>query len=376
MSRQRLVHVIRKEFTRIRRDPATMRLLIVAPLLQLMLFGYAATNDVRNVQVGIFDGDRTPESRLLIQEIGHSFYFRVLPEVQDPRQLESLLEHGTAQLAINIPPEFARTMARGATAQVGLLVDGSDANTAGLATGYLTGLLAQRGLNWQMEALRRQGETGSQVPSVTPVPRIWYNAELKSANFMVPGVFGMILLVITINLAGLSVVRERENGTLEQLMVTPLRNSELILGKMIPFGVIAFMESGLIVLLALFWFHVPFRGSFVLLFAMAAIFLICNLALGMAISVISRTQQEAQILSFLLIMPSVLLSGFMFPIQNMPQAVQCLTYFIPFRYFLEIVRALFLKGVGVAILWPQMLALTFFAVALSSVAVAAMRRRL
>lgn len=376
MDRQRLVHVIRKEFTRIRRDPATMRLLIVAPLLQLMLFGYAATNDVKDVQVAIYDGDHTAESRLLIQEVGHSYYFRVLPEVADPRQLGDLLQNGTAQLAINIPPQFARTMARGQTAQVGLLVDGSDANTAGLAAAYLTGLLAQRDLNWQVDTLHRQGAAGDQFPSVTPVPRIWYNAELKSAYFMVPGVFGMILLVITINLAGLSVVRERENGTLEQLMVTPLRSSELILGKMLPFAVIAFMESGLIVLLALYWFHVPFRGSFVLLFAMAAVFLVSNLALGMTISVFSRTQQEAQILSFLLIMPSVLLSGFMFPIQNMPPSIQILTHAIPFRYFLEIVRALFLKGVGVAILWPQMLALTFFAVALSAVSMAAMRRRL
>lgn len=376
MNRHRLVHVIRKELTRIRRDPATMRLLIVAPLLQLMLYGYAATNDVKDVQVAIYDGDRTAESRLLIQEVEHSYYFHVLPQVSDPRQLGDLLQRGRAQLAINIPPEFARTMARGQTAQVGLLVDGSDANTAGLATGYITGLLAQRGLNWQVDALRRRGMLGDEFPAVTPLPRIWYNVQLRSANFMVPGVFGMILLVITINLAGLSVVRERENGTLEQLLVTPLRNSELIVGKMLPFAVIALMESGLIVLLALHWFLVPFRGSFLLLFGMAAVFLVSNLALGMAISVFSRTQQEAQILSFLLVMPSVLLSGFMFPIQNMPHPIQVLTYAIPFRYFLEIVRGLFMKGVGVSVLWPQMLALTFFAIALSAISMAAMRRRL
>ncbi|MHB8994211.1 MAG: ABC transporter permease [Armatimonadota bacterium] len=376
MDRHRLGHIIRKEFTRIRRDPATMRLLFVAPLLQLILFGYAATNDVRNVRVAVFDGDRSPESRLLIQEVGNSYYFLVLPEVSDSRDLGRLLQKGTAQLALNIPPDFSRQMARGEAAQVGLLVDGSDSNTAGLAGSYLIGLLGQRGLRWQREDARREGLLGQTLPSVTPETRVWYNADLKSSNFMVPGVFGMILVVITINLAALSVVREREVGTLEQLMVTPLRNSELLLGKMIPLGLIGYFESVLIVLLALLWFHVPFRGSFVLLFAMAPVFLISNLAMGLLVSVTSRTQQEAQIVAFLILMPQVLLSGFMFPIQNMPQAIQYVTYLIPFRYFLEIVRALFLKGVGVGMLWPQMLILTVFAVGLSALAVATMRRRL
>jgi ABC-2 type transport system permease protein len=376
MNRFRLGYIIRKEFTRVRRDPATMRLLFVAPLLQLILFGYAATNDVRNVRVAVFDGDRSPQSRLLIQEVGHSYYFRVLPEVEDPRDLGPLLQKGTAQLALNIPPEFARQMARGATAQVGLLIDGSDSNTAGLAGSYLIGLLADRGMRWQMEDARRQGLLGQTLPTVTPETRVWYNADLKSANFMVPAVFGMILLVITINLSSLSVVREREIGTLEQLMVTPLSNGELLLGKMIPLGLISYFESGLIVLLALLWFHVPFRGSFLLLFAMAPVFLVTNLSLGLLISVTSRTQQEAQIVSFLLIMPQVLLSGFMFPIQNMPQAIQYVTYAIPFRYFLEFVRALFLKGIGAGVVWPQMLMLVLFAVGLSVLAVTTMRRRL
>ena len=316
MNFQRLLHVIHKEFVRIRRDPASLRLLVVGPLLQLVMFGYAATNDVKDVPVAIYDGDRTAESRLLIQEVGHSYYFEVLPQVSDPRQLGEMLLRGTAQLGIYIPPQFARTMKRGQTAQVGLLVDGSDANTAGLATSYLLGLLAQRGLNWQLQDARSQGVLGEQVPGVTPVPRVWYNVELTSVNFMVPAVFGMILLAITVSLSSLSVVRERETGTLEQLLVTPLEASELIVGKMIPLGLIAFFESGLIVLIAIFWFQVPCRGSFVLLFGMGAIFLISNLALGMAISVVSHTQQEAQILSFLLIMPSVLLSGFMFPFRT------------------------------------------------------------
>lgn len=375
MNRARLGHVIRKEFTRIRRDPPTMRLLIVAPLLQLILFGYAATNDVRNVQVAVFDGDRSAESRLIIQEIGRSYYFRVLPEVSDPRELGRLLLSGRAQLALNIPPRFARDLHRNAHAAVGLLVDGSDSNTAGLATVYLKGLLARRGVQWQVEEARRQGVATETLPAVLAVPRVWYNPDLKSVNYMVPGVVGMILLVITLNLASLAVVREREVGTLEQLMVTPLQSSELIVGKMIPLGLIAYAESGLIVLLAISWFQVPFRGSFLLLFAVAPLFLVGNLALGLVISVISRTQQEAQVLAFLVTMPSVLLSGFMFPIQNMPVPIQYLTHLIPFRYFLEVVRALFLKGVGLEVLWSQVLVLALFAVVLVAVASSAVRRR-
>lgn len=376
MDLRRLRHVTRKEFLRVRRDPPTVRLLVIAPLLQLILFGYAASTDVRNVAVGVYDGDRTAETRLLVQKVNRGYYFRVVAQVSDPRELRGLLERGKVQLALSIPPEFSRRAKRGETAQLGLYVDATDANTAGVATAYLSGLLTQYSLDWQVERLRREGALGATVPQVVAVPRIWYNVDLRSVNFMVPGVFGLILLVITLNLAALAVVRERETGTLEQLMVTPLRPGELVLGKLIPLGLIAFMESGLIVLLALLWFHVPFRGSFVLLFGTAAVFVVANLALGLVISVNSRTQQEAQIIGFLAIMPSVLLSGFMFPIQNMPPAVQVLTYFIPFRYFLEIVRGLFLKGVGVGILWPQMLLLTVFAVGLSLLGIATFRKRL
>lgn len=376
MDRQRLGHIMRKEVKRIRRDPATLRLLIVAPLLQLVLFGYAATNDVRNVPVAVYDADRTPDSRLLADEIGHSYYFQLVPTPADSRALEQMLLRGRAQIAVYIPRDFSRAMARGESPVIGVYVDGTDSNTAGIATAYLAGLLRERGVRWQLQQARHEGTALLDAPSLVSEPRVWYNVELKSANYMVPGVFGLILLVITINLSSLAVVRERETGTLEQLMVTPLRRSELVLGKMAPLGLIAFMESGLIVLLALNWFHVPFRGSYILLFSCAAVFLIANLGLGQIISALSKTQQEAQILSFLLIMPSVLLSGFMFPIQNMPSEIQALTYFIPFRYFLEIVRGLFLRGVGLHVLWPQALCLVLWAIGLSAAGIGLLRKRL
>jgi ABC-2 type transport system permease protein len=372
----RLAYVLRKEFTQLRRDKMMPRMILFAPILQLVLFGYAATSDVRNVPVAVYDGDRSADSRLIVEEIAHSYYFHLVPAAQDSRDLERQLLTGKAQIGVHIPPNFHRDLMLGKTPQIGLLVDGTDSNTAGVAAAYLQGILRQRSLQFQTRQSRADGSFGVDMPILTPEPRVWFNDELKSINFMVPGVVGLILLVLTINLAALSVVRERETGTLEQLMVTPLRSYELLLGKMIPYGLLTLLDSGVIVLVARLWFHVPLRGSLVLLFAMAAVFLVTNLGLGLLISAVSRTQQEAQILAFLLIMPSVLLSGFMFPIQNMPVVVQWATYLIPFRYFLEIARGLFLKGVGVAVLWPQMLMLCGFALALLGAGVAAFKKRL
>ncbi|MCE5219036.1 ABC transporter permease [bacterium] len=372
----RLAYVLRKEFTQLRRDKMMPRMILFAPVLQLVLFGYAATSDVRNVPVAVYDGDRSADSRLIVEEIAHSYYFHLVPAAQDPRDLERQLLTGKAQIGLHIPPDFHRDLMLGKTPQIGLLVDGTDSNTAGVAAAYLQGILRQRSLQFQTRQSRADGSFGVDMPILTPEPRVWFNDELKSINFMVPGVVGLILLVLTVNLAALSIVRERETGTLEQLMVTPLRSYELLLGKMIPYGLLTLLDSGVIVLVARLWFHVPLRGSLVLLFAMAAVFLVTNLGLGLLISAVSRTQQEAQILAFLLIMPSVLLSGFMFPIQNMPEVVQWATYLIPFRYFLEIARGLFLKGVGVAVLWPQMLVLSAFALALLGAGVAAFKKRL
>jgi len=373
----RLRYVIKREVTSLRRDMTRLRLLIVAPLLQLLLFGYAATNDIRNVPVAICDLDMTAESRKLIAEVDASHYFVHKYSVLDPRQLEPLLLTGRAQIGLVIPRDFTTHLSYGPPAQIGLYVDGTDSNTAGIGTAYLVGLLRDHQLRWTMETLRRMG-VGANVPGaqLQSVPRVWYNVDLRSVNYMVPAVFGMVLLVITINLSSLAVVRQRETGTLEQLLVTPLRTSEFLVGTVVPLGVAAMLDSGLIVLIALNWFHVPFRGSFFLLFAMAAVFLVANMSLGLVISVLSKTQQEAQIITFLLIMPSVLLSGFMFPIANMPPFVQAITHIIPFRYFLEIVRGLFLRGVGVDVLWPQMLALSGFALGLMLLAIGTMRKRL
>lgn len=353
----RLTALIRKETIQIRRDPVLMRMLLVTPILQTLLLGYAATNDVKNVPVAIYDGDRSADSRLLTEQIRHNYYFRVIPCPDDPRAPERLLLTGRAQVALVIPRDFHRQRLRGETATIGLFVDGTDSNTTGVAAAYLVGILRQQGLNWQLEQARAAGQSpvGRQL---TAVPRVWFNPELKSSNFMVPGVLGMILMTLTLNTAALAIVRERETGTLEQLLVTPLRPRELIVGKLLPLIVLSYVGMLVVLAVARGWFHVPLAGSVPVLLTMSFMFLLANLGLGLLISALAKSQQEAQMVSFLVLTPSMLLSGFMFPIQNMPPAVQTLTLAIPFRWYLEIVRGVFLRGVGLHVLWPQCAVLT------------------
>jgi len=372
----RFIQVVKKEFIHLRRDPMALRLVIVAPIIQLILFGYAATHDVRNVPVAVFDGDRSAESRRLIEEIEHSYYFHLVETADDPRDIERRLQSGEAMIGVYIPRGFKRQILRGDPAQIGLYIDGTDSNTSGVASTYIMGIVRRHAAGVQIRQARAQGLIETAVPSVSVEPRVWYNMDLNSVNFMVPGVFGLILLVLTVVLGSLSIVRERETGTLEQLLVTPLKAWELLLGKLVPFALVAMLDAGVIFLLAIGWFHVPFRGSLALLVAMAVVFLVNNLGFGLLLSTISRTQQQVQLTAFLFVMPSVLLSGFFFPIANMPVPMQYVTYLIPLRYFLEIVRGIFLKGSGVGVLWPQMLALAAFAVAHFGAGLIAFRKRL
>ena len=372
----RLAHLIKKEFTQVRRDPAVLRLILIAPILQLVLFGYAASNDVRNVPVAICDEDNSADSRQLAEEIGQSRYFHLQPMARDSRALEGLLLRGKIQIGLYVPRDFHRTIERGQTAQVGMYVDGTDSNNATVAAAYLTGVLRAHGVSLVERRARAAGLYGVSLPGLQAQPRVWYNQDLKSVNFMVPGVFALILLVLTVNLASLAIVRERETGTLEQLLVTPLQARELLAGKTVPFALMAMFDAGIIFLLARGWFHVPFRGSMALLFGLALVFLLHTLGLGLVISALSRTQQEAQLISFMFMMPNVMLSGFMYPIENMPVVIQYMTYAIPLRYFLQIVRGIFLRGVGVEVLWPQILMLLGFGVATFAVGALAFRKRL
>ncbi len=353
---QRVMHVVRKELLQLKRDKKMMAPIFIAPIFQLLVFGYAITSDIKHVHTVIVDMDHSQYSRQLIERFrGAGETFSLDRQADSPASVDKLLDSGQSQLAIVIPKGFQRAIGRGETAPVQAILDGSDSKTASLINSYVnavvSGFSRQRVDTW----LRARGST-LQMP-LQVRPRNWYNPDMRSVNYMVPGVLCLILMVVTMMLTSLSIVREREIGTLEQIIVTPITNLELMLGKMIPFAIIGMIDVVIILLVATMWFKVPIAGSIVLLLLLTMVFLAATLGLGLFISTISRTQQQAMMVSFFIMQPSILLSGFMFPVDNMPQAIRVLTTVIPLRYYLEIVRGIFLRGVGIEVLWPQTLAL-------------------
>ncbi|MBD3292985.1 MAG: ABC transporter permease subunit [Armatimonadia bacterium] len=381
MNLLRLRSVIRKEFRQMRRDPVLIRLLIIAPIFQLIMFGYAATTDVQDVPVVVADQSNSRESREVTSAIRASGYFDLVGHVRDYRDLKDEFDAGHAQLALHIPPDFARDLRRGESASLMLYIDGTDAVTANTAASYMVRMLGEFGEEIVVQRMKRRGTVAQasglrSPPQVEMVPRVWYNPDLRSANYMVPGVFGLIIMVITTSWTAQSIVREREIGTLEQLLVTPVQPLELLIGKSTPYGGAALIAATEIMLLAVYWFGVPLRGSVPLLFGLAMVFIVTNLGLGLLISTISRTQQQAILATFFVLMPAVLLSGFMFPVENMPWIIQQASLLIPYRYFLEICRGIFLRGVGLEVLWPQAVALTVFGMALFTAGALSFRKRL
>ena len=355
---RRIAILVWKEFLELRQDPRLAGIVIVAPILQLTMLGYAATTDIKHVPIVVVDGDRSPASRAVIERFAGSPSFSIVDEVLDPRQAGEALEHGDAWLAVIVPPGFATNR----TVQV--LADGSDANSSGQALAYARGLLAEAGATLQ-----------STRPAVNASIRVWYNPELISKDFMVPGVLALLLLLITTNLSSMAIVREREVGTLEQLNVTPLGRWELILGKLLPYGVIGLIDVVLVVSVAVLWFEVPLRGSLALLFLGSLLYLLGTLALGLLVSTVARTQQQAMMTSsFFLLVPMIYLSGFIFPIENMPAVIRAATTAIPLRYYLVIVRGIFLKGVGWDVLWPHFAALGAWGVVVLGIAAARYRK--
>ncbi len=372
MNLRRVFMLVWKEFLELRQDPRLAAVVLVAPILQLTMLGYAATTDIRHVPTVIVDGDHTSSSRALVERFAGSRYFDVLATPLDPSEAEAALTSGRAWLAIMIAPGFERSLA-GAGAEtnrtVQVLADGTDANSSGQALAYATGLIAE----FNQQRLHEAGVVAA--GRVVADTRVWYNPELVSKDFMVPGVLALLLLLITTNLSSMAIVREREVGTLEQLNVTPLGRWELILGKLLPYGVIGVIDVVLVVSVAVLWFEVPLLGSPVLLFAGCLVYLLCTLGLGLFISTISATQQQAMMTSsFFFLVPMIYLSGFIFPIENMPAAIQAFTTVIPLRYFLVIVRGIFLKGVGWEVLWPQFAAMGAWGVVVVSLAAARYRK--
>ena len=367
---QRLRFLVWKEFLELRLNPRLFGVVIVAPIIQLTLLGYAATTDVRDVPVVVADGDRTSQSRALSARFDASPNFRVVATVTSVAQIEPFLERGTAWLAVGIPAGYGSAIEDGGSASVQLVADGTDSNSTTVALGYATSLAG----TYAQELLSVRAPAA--VPAIDARIRVWFNPRLESRFFMLPGVLALVLLVVTANLASMAIVREKELGTLEQLNVTPLRRWELIVGKLLPYGVIAMIDVVLVVAVTVGWFRVPLHGSLALLFAMCFLYVFSTLALGLFISTVSDTQQQAMMTStFFFLTPMIYLSGFIFPIENMPAAIQPFTYLIPLRYFLVIVRGIFLKGIGLDLLWPQAAALGAWGCVVFGLAVVRSRKR-
>jgi drug efflux transport system permease protein len=355
LSRIRRVFV--KELIQALRDKRMRATLIIPPVFQLIIFGYAANLDVKHIRTAVRDLDQSVDSRDLISRFRQSKYFDILFYPQRQQDTERLMLNGDVTLSLEIPPDFSRKLKKGDTATVQILVDGTESNTAMIALGYVSKILGDHSTSVMIQRLNREGRIGFEEAGVELEHRIWFNPNLESRLFYVPGVIASIAFLIPVILTAQAIVREKEIGTLEQIMVTPIRSWELMVGKTLPFALIGLLDVVMIALIGVFWFDVPLRGNPLVLLCGAVLFLLSSVAIGLFISTISSTQQQAQVSTFFFAMPAFILSGFAFPIDTMPEWIQPLTYAIPLRYFLVIIRGVFLKGIGLEVLWPQMVAL-------------------
>lgn len=366
----RLKQMLIKEFIQVFRDKRTRIVLFGPPIIQMVIFGYAATFEVHHVATVVLDLDHSQESRELVSRFTSSPYFDVQHQLTNTRQIGDLIDRGQATVALRINPGFAENLRKGQTAPLQVIVDATNSNTALIASGYISQIAQGFAKDYQQDRISRiSPQLIEHIPSVQLEQRPWYNPDLRSRWFFVPGVIGSLTLVLVANLTAFAVVREREIGTLEQIMVTPIRPAEFILGKTLPFFLIGLFDVSLIGIVGTLWFQVPFRGQISVLFVGAVLFLLCMLGVGLLISTISVTQQQALVTSFFFIMPAITFSGFGFPISTMPQWLQYLTYASPLRYFLIVLRGTYLKGVGMDILWPQMLAMGGLGIGLLAAAV-------
>ena len=371
---RRVGFLVWKELIELRQDPRLFGIVVLAPILQLFMLGYAATTDVRNVPVVVADADRSAASRDLIARFEASPNFTVIGIVTGTNEIDPYLERGRAWMALSIPAGYGETLGAGRPETVQVVADGSDANSTNIGLGYATSLIAAYAQ--QLAGARASGGGGA-GGGIDARVRVWFNARLESRDFMIPGVLALLLMMITTNLSAMGIVREKELGTLEQLNVTPLKRWELVLGKLLPYALVGMIDVFLVMGVALLWFQIPLRGSIWLLLALNLVFLLSTLGLGLFVSTISSTQQQAMMTTiFFFLTPMIYLSGFVFPIENMPQVIQWVTYLMPLRYFLVIVRSIFLKGVGLETLWPQALALTAWGAAILTLAIARSTKRI
>jgi len=348
-----LRQMIVKEFTQSFRDPKMRRLLIIAPIIQILIFGYVINTDVKEIPTAVYDLDNSVRSRELVAQFAGSRYFDVTQYITTEQQALKLLDQSTVQAVLRINHGFEEAINGGRKAMLQVILDGTDSNATSIVVGYAAGI-----------AGRYNQQIGKSVSGarVNLEERAWFNSNLESRNFFMPGVVALILMMSSMTMSSMAIVREKEIGTIEQIIVTPITRLEFILGKMIPFAAIGFLNALVVTVVSILWFHVPFRGSVLVLFVGVLLFLCSTLGIGLLVSTVSHTQQQAMMSAFFFNNPFMLLSGFVFPISNMPIGIQWLTYLNPLRYFLIILRGVFLKGVGFGILWPQFLGLALLAV--------------
>ncbi len=369
----RPLSIARKELLHIFRDPRTLAIMFLMPVVQLLLLGYAATTDVKHLATAVLDQDRSARSRALIEAYRASGYFDIVRYVDDEEELAWAVDSGAARAALLIPAGYELALKRGEQVKVGFVIDGSDPNVATTALAAAQGV----GQAQSVEIVRQAvGSRLEAVPGIEVHPRVWYNPEMDSTNFMIPGLMGMILQMLTMLFTAIAIVREREQGTIEQLIVTPIRPLELILGKVAPYVVIAFLDLLEILAIGVFWFGVPIHGSVPLLLGLSFLFLLTSLGFGLLISTISKTQQEAMMLTFFVMLPSIFLSGYFFPVDAMPLFLQYVSKVIPLTYILVIVRAIILKGVGLQVLAGDAVALGMFGAVVLTLAAARFNKRL
>ena len=375
MFNSRLASIIRKEFIQITRDKRTLVIILIIPIIQLFLLGYSATSDVRNVPLAVFDQSHSPEARALLDAYRAADYFRIAFEVGSEEELRVLIETGQARAGLIVPPDYAQRLAEG-SAQVAFILDGSEPSVASTALSAAILVGQSHATRILSERLARSGQNFRLQPPVEVRTTVWYNPDLISAYFMIPGVIGMILFAITSILTATAIVRERERGTIEQLIVTPIRPWELVVGKILPYAILAFVNTLEVLAIGHWWFGVPIRGDLGLILACSGLLLLSGLGIGLFASTIANTQQEAMLTVWMTLLPSIFLSGFFFPLEAMPVVLRWISHIVPLRYYLVIIRSLLLKGVGVAALQNEIIALSLFGVVIMSAAALRFRKRL
>ncbi|MCX6059074.1 MAG: ABC transporter permease [Chloroflexi bacterium] len=374
MFNSRIFSIIRKEFLQIFRDPRTLAMIIIMPIMQLFLLGYAATTDVKNISMTVWDQSKTIQSRNLLDAFRAADYFVIEHSVGSLEEYQALIESGDTRVVLVIPPDYDRRLIEG-NAQVLMVLDGSDATVG--ATALSTARLV--GQAYSTKIMNEQTSLAGRAAPSAPVEvrtQVWYNPDLNSAYFNIPGVIGMILSFITSILTATTIVRERERGTIEQLIVTPIRSWELIAGKLLPYVILGFIETFEILLIGHWWFGVPIRGSGGLIILTSGLFLMSSLGIGLLASTLANTQQEAMMTVMMFNLPMIFLSGFFFPIAAMPKFLQIVSYAIPLRYYLTIIRSLLIKGVGLAAIQSEVIALIIFGVVIMGAASLRFRKRL